>query len=453
MSDTQAEAEERMLAEQERQRAKSRANADLRIRSRKGMKYLLCFAAVGASAFGALHYMAHTNSGTSSQVAAPPKMKGNAGGTNNSVRIRQDYWNADQADAKAAERAHQSYTPALPGRGLGADAQDRGLSDASKGSATPDPATTKPPAPGTQPSGTTAGTSAPLGKGGRGDVPSNHGTGGADLALKSDVGSGRSVAPPGLSPAALEQIYEAWSSHGIAIEMGKAPARESVKAGSPGGDQANGPPVTGGPTDLGMRSATALTERAANTRDPAGQGKTLLAAGRGIYAHTITAANSDQKGPVLADVDSGPFTGARLIGEFDREDDRLVVHFTQLIIDDHDPLSVDARAIAPDTMETAVASEVNEHYLTRIALPTAAAFVQGLGQAMQSTNTQSYTGGLGGITSFTHLTLPQQLGVAAGSAGQTLGQVLQKATPQQATVTLAANSSIGVLFLKPVISK
>jgi len=235
--------------------------------------------------------------------------------------------------------------------------------------------------------------------------------------------------------------------------MGKAPTRAAGQAGSAGNSPDQGPPVTGGATDLGTRNASIAATGSTAVPAAAGQKRTLLAAGRGIYAHTITAANSDQKGPVLADVDSGPFTGARLIGEFDREDERLVVHFTQLIIDDHEPLAVDARAIAPDTMETAVASDVNEHYLTRIALPTAAAFVQGLGQAMQSTNTQSYTGGLGGITSFTHLTLPQQLGVAAGSAGQTLGQVLQKATPQQATVTLAANSSIGVLFLKPVISQ
>ncbi|KXV28528.1 hypothetical protein AD938_04500, partial [Gluconobacter japonicus] len=60
-----------------------------------------------------------------------------------------------------------------------------------------------------------------------------------------------------------------------------------------------------------------------------------------------------------------------------------------------------------------------------------------------------YTAGLG-LQSFTHLTLPQQMGVAAGRAGQEFGQILQQQTPQQPTVLLNAGDPVGVLFDEPV---
>ena len=37
--------------------------------------------------------------------------------------------------------------------------------------------------------------------------------------------------------------------------------------------------------------------------------------------------------------------------------------------------------VAPDSMEEAVATSIDQHYLERFVLPAAAAFVQGLGQA------------------------------------------------------------------------
>jgi len=43
-------------------------------------------------------------------------------------------------------------------------------------------------------------------------------------------------------------------------------------------------------------------------------------------------------------------------------------------------------AIAPDSMETAIASSIDEHYIERFALPAAAAFVSGLGQAIALSN-------------------------------------------------------------------
>ncbi|MFX7820706.1 hypothetical protein ABTK26_20535, partial [Acinetobacter baumannii] len=80
-------------------------------------------------------------------------------------------------------------------------------------------------------------------------------------------------------------------------------------------------------------------------------------------------------------------------------------------------INADGVVIAPETMEASVASDVDQHYLTRVILPAAAAFVQGLGQAIATTsNTTAVLSPFGGATTSTNLNFHQQLGVAAGTA-------------------------------------
>jgi intracellular multiplication protein IcmE len=75
--------------------------------------------------------------------------------------------------------------------------------------------------------------------------------------------------------------------------------------------------------------------------------------------------------------------------------------------------------------------------------------VEGLGNAMMNSNTTNYSNG-SGMSSFTHLNLGEQMGAAAGTMGQQLGQLIQKNTPQQATVILKQNDDIGIIFDEPV---
>ena len=130
--------------------------------------------------------------------------------------------------------------------------------------------------------------------------------------------------------------------------------------------------------------------------------------------------------------------------------DRLVVRVNSV---EHDgkSIGVDAIVIAPDTMETTVASSVDEHYLSRFALPAAAAFVQGLGQALATTsNTVGVLSPFGGSSYSSQLNIQQQLGVAAGVAAQQLGNTLNQQAPRGPTVRLDANANVGVMFLADV---
>jgi hypothetical protein len=113
------------------------------------------------------------------------------------------------------------------------------------------------------------------------------------------------------------------------------------------------------------------------------------------------------------------------------------------------PAGASSRKAPPP--EAGVASDVDQHYLARFILPAAAAFVQGLGQAIATTsNTAAVLSPLGGAAYSTHLNLNQQLGVAAGAAAGQVGAVLNQAAPKGPTVSLDANVAVGVMFLSNV---
>src|SRR5208337_3294248 len=165
---------------------------------------------------------------------------------------------------------------------------------------------------------------------------------------------------------------------------------------------------------------------------PADPGELLIPAGRGVYAHPVLAVNSDATAPVVLQADTGPIAGDCMTGTFARQNDRLVIH-VNTVVHDGQSIGVDGLVIAPDTMEASVASGVDEHYVGRIVLPAAAAFVQGLGQAIATTsNTAAVISPFGGITTATNLNFQQQV-------------------PKGPTVTLDANVAIGVMFLTPVV--
>lgn len=142
-----------------------------------------------------------------------------------------------------------------------------------------------------------------------------------------------------------------------------------------------------------------------------------------------------------------------MIGSFSRQNNRLIVRINA-IIHQGQQLSADGVVIAPDTMEASVATGVDQHYLTRFLLPAAAAFVQGLGQALATTsNTTAVLSPLGGATTTTNLNIDQQLGVAAGAAAANIGSTLNQAAPKGPTITLDANVAVGVMFLSNVTYK
>ncbi|WP_239029887.1 DotG/IcmE/VirB10 family protein [Novacetimonas pomaceti] len=186
--------------------------------------------------------------------------------------------------------------------------------------------------------------------------------------------------------------------------------------------------------------------------------RVLVPAGRGIYAHTVSATNSDLGGEIILEADSGPLAGDRMKASVRRAGghlNRLVVRVDQVFHkNDPTPIQVEGMVVAPDTMEAAVASSVDQLYVERFVLPAAAAFVQGLGQAIEMTsNTTGSIGALGNVNYVQSLNFPQQLGVAAGAAASQVNSALMQQMPTQPRVNLAAQVSVGVIFMSDVVMK
>ena len=201
------------------------------------------------------------------------------------------------------------------------------------------------------------------------------------------------------------------------------------------------------PASASTRKVSPPAPTASHAADPA---EILVPAGRGVYAHPILAVNSDASSPVVMQADSGPIAGDRMIGTFAKQADRLVIRINA-VIHQGQSIGTDGVVVAPETMEAGVASDVDQHYLARFILPAAAAFVQGLGQAIATTsNTAAVLSPFGGAAYSTHLNLNQQFGVAAGAAAGQIGAVLNQAAPKGPTVSLDANVAVGVMFLSNV---
>jgi intracellular multiplication protein IcmE len=175
----------------------------------------------------------------------------------------------------------------------------------------------------------------------------------------------------------------------------------------------------------------------------------LVPAGRGIFAHPVLALSSDSASPAIFQADSGRLSGDRMIGTFLAQGNRLVIRITS-VIHNGEPIGVDGFVVAPGTMEAGVATGVDQHYLSRFVLPAAAAFVQGLGSAIASSNTTAVISPFGGATTTQHLNLNQEFGVAAGVAASNIGSTLNAQAPKGPTITLDANVSVGVMFLTNV---
>jgi intracellular multiplication protein IcmE len=176
--------------------------------------------------------------------------------------------------------------------------------------------------------------------------------------------------------------------------------------------------------------------------------RVLVPAGRGIYAHTVVAVDSDTNGPIVLEADTGPISGDRMIGTFSKSgNDRLIVK-VETVEHRGTPLEANGVVIAPDSMETAVASSIDEHYVERFVLPAASAFMSGLGQAVALGNSTSTVSPFGGTTqTFGPLTFKQEALVAGGAAATAVSTALNAETPKGPTVHLAANVSVGVMFL------
>jgi intracellular multiplication protein IcmE len=180
----------------------------------------------------------------------------------------------------------------------------------------------------------------------------------------------------------------------------------------------------------------------------------IVPAGTVEYAQLLTEANSDTPSQILGQILSGPLTGARIIGDFQSQQDTEVITLTfHTVILDGISYPTNALALDPKTTTPGMVTDVDHRYFTRIVLPAAAAFVQGFGNAVsQAGNTSVSVNGSQVTSSTVDLNPRQELFSAIEKAAEQAGTVFNQAGQQTKTlIRVAAGTPMALFFTQPVV--
>lgn len=178
----------------------------------------------------------------------------------------------------------------------------------------------------------------------------------------------------------------------------------------------------------------------------------LLPAGTIEYAQLITEANSDVPGPILAEIVTGPFKGARMVGSFETTYDYLTLNFNTIILDGVD-YSANAVAIDPETTLPGLVTEIDRRYFTRIVLPIAGEFISGFADAISESGTTTITVSGDTTTQTTSNNRDNDQEVASGvaTAGKELSSILQEIKDNNPPLLrVEAGTPMGILFVDSV---
>lgn len=209
------------------------------------------------------------------------------------------------------------------------------------------------------------------------------------------------------------------------------------------------------PQDIDAASLASASAQASSSSSRAVDEIRYVRAGTTVPAKLITPLNSDAPGPVLAEITSGPLAGARLIGTMSVAKNSLLVSFTTISKPGWpSTYSVGAVGMSVDR-STALATDVNNHYVQKYFGLLAGSFIEGYGDAMSQQGSVTYldptSGGV--VTSRDELSGSQISKSAQGEVLSTLGRDWQRQT-RNVTPTIKVQGKNGedyplqILFLK-----
>lgn len=186
----------------------------------------------------------------------------------------------------------------------------------------------------------------------------------------------------------------------------------------------------------------------------------LFKAGTVIFAVLDTTVSSDEPGPILATVVAGKYCGARLVGTFTAAPqpgglppEKVILNFNTMNIPSlPTSISVSAVAIDPDTARTALATDVDRHFLLRYGSILASSFLVGYSKVITSAGSVQTSSANGLATTTTAATLNgrKEILAALGEVGKKLGESWKGYANIPPTITVEAGTGLGILFLSDV---
>ena len=194
---------------------------------------------------------------------------------------------------------------------------------------------------------------------------------------------------------------------------------------------------------LGAGLGGALSGSPASAKAPAVKAGTIM------YAVLLTSINSDEPGPVLAEIVQGKFKGARLMGTLSNQGQKVLLSFNTLTLPKlSESVAINTVAIDESTARTALSSDTNNHYWLRYGTLFASAFLQGYGQSFLNYG-NAYSGAIVINPSNQPIDLSprQRIFVGLGQVGQQYSAVLRNVFNTPPTVKVFSGTPMGILFL------
>ena len=211
-------------------------------------------------------------------------------------------------------------------------------------------------------------------------------------------------------------------------------------------------------------NTTANSQTASTTEAADKKPKIYYKAGDILFGVLLTSVNSDQPGPILARVVSGPLNGAKIIGTINpatipqtanapKVSRSLILEFTLMNIPGKKiSVPITAVAIDPQTANTGLATSVDNHYMLRYGTFFAANFLSGLGQAISSQNQAKIitSSGTADIGSNNSLDSKQEAKIAIGKTAEAFTKTLNFIdTPP--TIRIASGTALGILLQNDIV--
>lgn len=205
----------------------------------------------------------------------------------------------------------------------------------------------------------------------------------------------------------------------------------------------------------GQTTQTATEQLNINANAKLASKDKILKAGTILFAVLETSVNSDEPGPILARIVQPPLQNTTIIGSVQAASSKyaegLLLSFTTANIPDRiRSYGISAIAIDPNTARTAIATDVDHHYLLRWGTTFAATFLQGYSRAVAQSGTtvQSSTNGAQTNTTTTQSPLnpKQQIYQGIGDMATAWGQGISSYSNRPNTITINAGTSLGILL-------
>ncbi len=185
----------------------------------------------------------------------------------------------------------------------------------------------------------------------------------------------------------------------------------------------------------------------------------ILKAGTILFGVLETAVNSDEPGPIMAKIIQPPFKDALLVGTIqgpqDSNGEKVTLRFETMNIPT-EPMSnkISAVAIDPDTARTALASDVDHHYLLRWGTVFGSSFLTGYAKAVARSGTTVTNTNVPGQsmtqTNTPNLSGKQQIFEGLGDFGAKISDQMGQQFSRKNTITIDSGTGIGILVLADV---